>query len=82
MNSTAGRNSAGDGYGFNIRARCKERHDRAAMAGFSSGIRRRTVGIGLCRADGKIIDLDRPKICRDMQDTRHGNGNHAGDPDQ
>lgn len=82
MNSTAGRNCAGDGCGFKILAGCEERHDRAGMAGFDRGIRRRTIGIGLCRADCRIIGLDRPEIGRDMQDARHGNGDHAGDPDQ
>ena len=52
------------------------------MTGLYSGLRGRAICIDLRRADRKSVSLDRPEIGRDVQDTRHGNGHHAGDPDQ
>jgi len=82
MKGRADRNCAGDGAAFKILAACEERHDRAGMAGFDGGIRSRTIGIGLRRADRESVGRYRRKIRRDMQDTRHGDGDDAGDPDQ
>lgn len=82
MKRTADRNSPGDGSAFNALAGREKRHDRAGMTDFNSGIRGRMVRIGQSWANRKSVGLDRPEIGRDMQDARHGNGHHAGNPDQ
>lgn len=82
MRRTARRDCPGDGRAFKVLAGHGKCHDRTRMTGFDSGIRSRTISIGLRRADRKSVGLDRPEIGRDMQDTCHGNGDHAGHPDQ
>lgn len=82
MKCRAGGNWPNDGHAFKALADRGKRHDRAGMTGFDRGIRSRTIGIGLCCADRKIVGLDRPEISTDMQDACHGNDNRTGHPDQ
>lgn len=82
MKRTARRDCPDAAHAFKLLAGREKRHDRTGMTAFESGIRSRTIGIGLRRADRECVGLDRPEIGRDMQDARHGNGDHAGHPDQ
>ena len=82
MSRTAGRDCPGNPSAYKVLAGRKKRHNRAGMTGFDSGTRSRAIGIGLRRADQKTVGLDRLEIGRDMHNTRHGNSNHAGNPDQ
>ena len=82
MKRTTGRDCPGDDPAFKVLAGREKRHNHTRMTGLRSGLRGRTIGVGLCRADRKAVSLDRPEVSRDVNDARHGNGNHAGDPDQ
>ncbi len=82
MERAAGRNCPGDDRAFKVLAGHEKCHDRTGMTGFESGIRSQPISIGLRRTDGESVGLDRPEIGRDMQDARHGNGDHAGHPNQ
>jgi hypothetical protein len=82
MKRTAGRDCPSDGRAFKVLAGREKSHDRTGMTGFDSGIRTRTISVGLRRANHERVGLDRPEIAHNMQNARHGNGHHTGNPDQ